>query len=69
MADSKSDIGVAILSFGFLAMIFGCGGCVSWYRAGVQQDVYRRSGIEMTQWEIFIGAKTPERAIRIEDGR
>lgn len=69
MSESVQQFLAACFIVGFLLMIFGCGGCVSWYRAGVQQDVYKRSGIEMTRWEIFVGAKTPERAIRIEDGR
>ena len=37
-----------------------------WYTAGVQVEVYRRSGIEMSQWEVFIGAKPPERTLHID---
>jgi hypothetical protein len=28
-----------------------------WYRAGVQADVWRRQGAEMSTWEVFLGAK------------
>ena len=36
-----------------------------WYRAGVQSDVYQREGITISQWEVFVGSKPAERAIRI----
>jgi hypothetical protein len=38
---------------------------VKWYRAGVQVEVWKREGIEMTQWEVFMGAKPLERNVRI----
>jgi hypothetical protein len=48
--------GVIILLMSFLF-------CVSWYRAGVQQEVWHRQGVRMTQWEVFWGAKPVERYI------
>lgn len=33
----------------------------SWYKAGVQQEVYRRQGVEMSRWELFMGAQPVER--------
>ena len=36
----------------------------SWYRAGLQQRVYERQGVHMTRWEVFMGVKPVERAIR-----
>ena len=42
---------------------------VQWYKAGVQADVYRREGIEMSQWDVFMGAKPAERAIQIKGGK
>ena len=37
-----------------------------WYRAGAQAEVYRREGIEMTQWEVFIGVKPAERTVNLK---
>lgn len=51
----------------FVAIILLVAGVVwgtAWYKAGVQQDVYRRQGVEMSQWEIFIGSKPVERYIK-----
>ncbi len=39
---------------------------ISWYCAGLQAEVYRRQGVEMTQWEVFIGMKTVERTINVK---
>lgn len=36
----------------------------AWYKAGLQQEVYRRQGVEMTQWEVFMGAKPVERYVK-----
>lgn len=35
-----------------------------WYRAGIQMDVYRRQGVEMSQWECFMNAEPIERYIK-----
>ncbi len=37
--------------------------CWHWYTAGVQAEVYRRQGVNMTQWEVFMGAKPVERYV------
>lgn len=34
-----------------------------WYRASVQADVYRRSGVDMSTWEVFTGSRPIERVI------
>lgn len=39
---------------------------IEWIRAGVQAGVYRRQGIEMSQLEVFLGAKPAERIINIK---
>lgn len=39
------------------AVLFGWG----WYKAGVQQGVYQRQGVQMSRWEVFLGAKPVER--------
>lgn len=38
----------------------------SWYFAAAQAAVYRREGIEMSTWEVFIGCKPAERSIIIK---
>lgn len=38
-----------------------------WYMAGVQAEVYRREGIEMTQWEVFVGARPAERTVNLKE--
>lgn len=54
---------IAVLLGGFMAIC----AAVQWYRAGVQADVYRRQGVEMTTWEVMMGAKPVERSIRIQE--
>jgi hypothetical protein len=39
----------------------------AWYKAKVQADVYRRQGVEMTTWEVMLGAKPIERSINIKE--
>lgn len=34
---------------------------IAWYRAGVQQAVWSREGIELSRWEIMMGAEPKER--------
>ncbi len=50
-------------SIGIVAVLAGILMLLDWYRAGVQAEVYRREGIEVTQWEVFCGAKPAERTI------
>lgn len=45
------------LSFIFCVVWAGVGLLTKWENAGIQQEVWRRQGIEMTQWEIYRGAK------------
>lgn len=49
-----------------LLSIFVLDNIWSWHKAGVQVAVYKRQGIEMTQWECFVGAE-PAVARRILD--
>jgi len=37
-----------------------------WYVSGVKAEVYRREGIDMTQWEVFVGVKPLERTINVK---
>lgn len=45
-------------------LLLGAGWWV--YRASVQAAVYRREGIEVSTWEVMVGARPAERAVRIE---
>lgn len=55
MAASVATVGGILL----LACAWG------WYRAGVQKRVYDRQGIQMTQWEVFVGAEPAQKNIHI----
>ena len=37
------------------------------YQASVQSAVYRREGIEVSTWEVFVGAKPAERTINVKE--
>ncbi len=54
--------------FGFVifSLIIAAITAAYWYGAGVQARVYKRQGIEMSQWEVFMGAKPAERTINIK---
>lgn len=57
----------------FLGLVLGAlliagGVWWSWYRAGVQAEVYRREGVEMTQWEVYLGARPAERTVNVKRG-
>ena len=40
-----------------------------WYKAGRQQQVYDRQGIQMSQWECFIGVEPAERVMQVKERR
>ena len=50
-----------------LLVVLGGGVGWNWYRAGLQSTIYARAGIQMTQWECFIGMKPPQKAILVEE--
>ena len=50
----------AVLS---VAAVFAAALSLGWYQSGLQADVYRRQGVEMTQWEVFCGAQPVERYV------
>jgi hypothetical protein len=68
MADKHDkDFWGGVLAFAILGTpLLLAGGCWSWYRAGVQSEVYSRQGVEMTQWECFLNMKPIERTINIK---
>jgi len=51
-------------------LLFGGGTIyVGWLKAGYQADLYRREGIEITQSEVFWGAKPAEQNIRLKNAK
>lgn len=50
---------------GMLCLIVLIGVGFSWYKAGLQSEVYHRQGIHITQWELFIGVNPAEKVIQI----
>lgn len=65
---SNSDELLGLLfKFGFLfLMIAGAVGFV-YYSAVVQQEVYKRQGVEMSVWEVFMGAQPVVRYVVPEE--
>lgn len=66
---SETDrIGWRICWIVITAVVLLCAGVlgIEWIRAGVQAGVYRRQGIEMSQLEVFLGAKPAERIIQLK---
>jgi hypothetical protein len=53
---------IFISAIGLLFLFLGIS--MSWLQAAVQVDVYRRQGVEMTTFEVFMGAKPVERYVR-----
>lgn len=51
----------------FMSLMFGVSVWLGWYQSGLQAEVYRRAGVEITQWEVFCGVKPPDRVIRFAD--
>ena len=49
-------------------LIIGGATAYEWYKAGQQAALYKRQGIQMTQWEVFIGLEPAERVIQVRDG-
>jgi hypothetical protein len=58
--DALTTCGVVV---GAIAVILAIAFGVNWYKAGVQQEVYRRQGCEMSRWEIMLGAKPIDRQL------
>ena len=70
MSDARARVLVSVCSLALLLLFIAGVVAWGWYRAGVQQEVYRRQGVEMSQWEVYMGAKPIERRlITKEDGR
>lgn len=65
MMDDKDGcanlVAIAVCAFLFFGSL-GFRGC----EAVTQANVYRREGIEMSTWEVFIGCRPAERTINVK---
>lgn len=63
--EDKSLLGTFVAAVFVLLVVLASVGHL--YQAHVQAEVYRREGIEISDFEVLMGAKPVERAIRIID--
>jgi hypothetical protein len=64
----QKEILTIIAAFFVIGILLMAGSVwLGWYQSGLQAEVYRRAGVEMTQWEVFCGVKPPDRVIRFAD--
>lgn len=61
---NSDDIKMASLYFTVLFAIVSVLAAIHWFMASIQRDVYARQGVEMTTFEIFMGAKPVERYVK-----
>lgn len=52
-----------------IGALFVGGFFFGWYQAGMQARMYARQGIQITQWEVFIGVEPAERVVQIREER
>lgn len=56
-------VGLAVVAMALIAIpVLGW----QWYSAGVASRVLQRQGVQVTQWEVFVGAPIIDRNIRLE---
>lgn len=61
---------VTILMASVMAIVVVMAGIAfafDWYKAGLQRDVYKRQGIEMTRWECLLGIKPAEMVVDVKE--
>lgn len=58
---------LVVMFIGTVAIIFLSIFGFNWYKAGLQQKVYSRQNIEITQWEVFMGIEPAERVIQVKE--
>jgi hypothetical protein len=65
--NSDGEFGCLVICtlIGIVLIVAVCA-AVGWYRASVQAEVYRREGIEMSTWEVLVGARPAERTINLK---
>ncbi len=59
--------GCGPLLFGLLAVVIFVGW--KWVIAGHQADIYHRQGIEISQWEVFVGVRPNEVVIQTKEAK
>jgi hypothetical protein len=67
MKKDDTDAWLGLMSLVFVGLLLLSGTGWRWYRAGAQAGIYRRQGIEMTQWECFMGLSPAEKVIQIKE--
>lgn len=63
---SDSDKSGGCISLIAVALCLLIGGGIEWYKAGMQQEAYRRQGIQISRWECFWGIKPAEMAVDLK---
>jgi len=64
--NAKSDtFGYCVVAL-FIVAILILAGWFKWYRAEVQADLWRREGIQISTWEVMMGAKPAQRLIEVK---
>jgi hypothetical protein len=62
-SETKAGLVVGCIVAAVIGCLIAFGVGMKWYRAGIQQEVYRRQGCEMSRWEVFMGAKPIDRQL------
>lgn len=65
-SDKAAEGIVAVLSCAALALVIAGSLAMRGCSAAAQAAVYRREGIEMSTWEVFIGCRPAERTINVK---
>lgn len=64
---NKEDFILTCVFCAFVFALFAVPPTIMWYKAGIQQRVYKRQNIEITQWEVFCGAEPAEKVIQVKE--
>jgi hypothetical protein len=63
---TEETVGLSLFAVFVLGFLIGPP-TLMWYKAGIQQRVYQRQNIEITQWEVFMGADPAEKVMQIKN--
>lgn len=62
LGDPEMPPGCLVVLVAFvLLLVFAAVFGFYWWRASIQADVYGRQGVQMSTWEVLMGAKPVER--------
>lgn len=59
----RSDTVAGLVLCAFVFVVVGGLASIHWYCSGLQSEVYKREGIEISQWECYWGVKPAEWSI------